>query len=214
MSYTFNLPTNLPSSDKAVFQWSWVNAIGNREFYSNCADVAIKGTSTSFTGKALTIANHDGYPTIPEFNGNYDTGLEHYKNAKQITVTGNGSTNPAPASSAVYTSSAAPTPTVAPPVGHTPSASAPVPTSSAPSKASTVPVPTAAPVSSAAPIYSTAAPVPTQPAGGACTHGAMRCAADGSGFQTCVWGVWDTVIGCPGQTKCKSSGDSIVCDWV
>ncbi|KAI8318880.1 hypothetical protein GQ54DRAFT_248666, partial [Martensiomyces pterosporus] len=86
MSYTFNLPSNVPSSDKAVFAWSWVNAIGNREFYMNCADVAIKGSSGSYTGKQMTIANHNGYPTIPEFNGNYDTGLEYYTGAKQITV--------------------------------------------------------------------------------------------------------------------------------
>ncbi|KAJ1948472.1 hypothetical protein EC988_005162 [Linderina pennispora] len=222
-SYTFNLPTDLPSSNKAVFQWTWVNAIGNREFYSNCADVAIKGSSKSFTGKELTIANHNGYPTIPEFNGNYDTGLEHYKNAKQITVTGNGSTGPAPvpSSSAApsYTSAAPSYTSIAPPVGHTPSAPAPVPTSSAPAVTSSVgPAPTAAPVPSTTaapgPGPTTAAPLPTQPAGGACTHGAMRCAADGSGFQTCVWGVWDTVTSCSGETKCKANGDSIVCDWV
>ncbi|KAI9505306.1 hypothetical protein BX070DRAFT_188833, partial [Coemansia spiralis] len=69
--YTFNLPSNLPSSEHAVFAWTWVNAIGNREFYMNCADVAIKGGSGSYTGKQMTIANHNGYPTIPEFSGNY-----------------------------------------------------------------------------------------------------------------------------------------------
>ncbi|KAI8318884.1 hypothetical protein GQ54DRAFT_299790 [Martensiomyces pterosporus] len=84
--YTFNLPSNLPSSDKAVFAWTWVNAIGNREFYMNCADVAIKGSSGSYTGKQMTIANHNGYPTIPEFNGNFKTGLDLYQNATSITV--------------------------------------------------------------------------------------------------------------------------------
>ncbi|KAJ2842031.1 hypothetical protein J3B02_005701, partial [Coemansia erecta] len=65
-SYTFNLPADLPSSDKAVFAWTWVNASGNREFYMNCADVAIKGgSSSSYTGKEMTIANYPGYPTIP-----------------------------------------------------------------------------------------------------------------------------------------------------
>ncbi|PIA19743.1 hypothetical protein COEREDRAFT_33908, partial [Coemansia reversa NRRL 1564] len=42
-SYTFKLPEDLPSSDKAVFSWTWVNASGNREFYMNCADVSISG---------------------------------------------------------------------------------------------------------------------------------------------------------------------------
>ncbi|PIA19745.1 hypothetical protein COEREDRAFT_79025 [Coemansia reversa NRRL 1564] len=84
--FTFQLPGKLPSSDKAVFAWTWVNAIGNREFYMNCADVSIKGSGSSYTGKEMTIANHNGYPTIPEFGGNYKTGIDLYKNAKQITV--------------------------------------------------------------------------------------------------------------------------------
>ncbi|KAJ2760902.1 hypothetical protein IWQ56_005379, partial [Coemansia nantahalensis] len=49
LQYTFNLPKDLPSSNSAIFVWSWVNAMGNREFYMNCADVAIKGTSKAYT---------------------------------------------------------------------------------------------------------------------------------------------------------------------
>ncbi|KAJ2721166.1 hypothetical protein GGI07_004148 [Coemansia sp. Benny D115] len=89
LSYTFTLPQGLPSSDKAVFAWSWVNAIGNREFYMNCADVAIKGSSGSYTGKEMAVVNYGDTPLVPEFNGNYETGLEHY-NKKNITVTGSG----------------------------------------------------------------------------------------------------------------------------
>ncbi|KAJ2760215.1 hypothetical protein IWQ57_006361, partial [Coemansia nantahalensis] len=83
--YTFTLPKDLPSSDTAIFAWSWVNAIGNREFYMNCADVTVKGTSQSYTGKKMTIANYPGYPTIPEFGGNYDTGLDLYKSQPMVT---------------------------------------------------------------------------------------------------------------------------------
>ncbi|KAJ2158592.1 hypothetical protein GGF46_003658 [Coemansia sp. RSA 552] len=85
-SYTFKLPTDLPSSDRAVFAWTWVNAQGNREFYMNCTDVKIKGTSDSYTGKEMVIANHDGYETVPDFGGDYDTGIDLYNNAKKITV--------------------------------------------------------------------------------------------------------------------------------
>ncbi|KAJ2511494.1 hypothetical protein H4217_007358, partial [Coemansia sp. RSA 1939] len=70
--YDVTLPANLPSSDNAIFAWSWCNASGNREFYMNCADVAIKGTSTSITGKNITIVNYPGYPTVAEFNMNYE----------------------------------------------------------------------------------------------------------------------------------------------
>ncbi|KAJ1769762.1 hypothetical protein LPJ74_003787 [Coemansia sp. RSA 1843] len=94
LKYTFTLPKDLPSSDTVVFAWSWVNANGNREFYMNCADVVIKGTgSTSYTGKKMVIANHDGYPTIPEFSNNYDTGLQYYDTGDTVTVSGSGSTS-------------------------------------------------------------------------------------------------------------------------
>ncbi|KAJ2392645.1 hypothetical protein GGI23_005179 [Coemansia sp. RSA 2559] len=89
--YEVTLPANLPASDKAIFAWTWVNASGNREFYMNCADVAIKGTSESITGKNVTIANYPGYPTIAEFDGNYDTGIQYYTtDVTYVTVYGNG----------------------------------------------------------------------------------------------------------------------------
>ncbi|KAJ1728032.1 hypothetical protein LPJ61_004260, partial [Coemansia biformis] len=76
--------------NKAIFAWSWVNASGNREFYMNCADITIAGTSKSFTGKNITIANYPGYPTIKEFIGNYDTGIEYYTTkTTMVTVTAN-----------------------------------------------------------------------------------------------------------------------------
>ncbi|KAI7833999.1 hypothetical protein BX661DRAFT_195776 [Kickxella alabastrina] len=85
-AFTFTLPANLPSSNKAVFAWTWVNAVGNREFYMNCADVAIRGRALSYTGQQMVIANHAGYPTIPEFNGNFATGISLYSAAPNITV--------------------------------------------------------------------------------------------------------------------------------
>ncbi|KAJ2090105.1 hypothetical protein IW138_002915 [Coemansia sp. RSA 986] len=89
--YNIKLPEKLPSSDKAVFAWTWVNASGNREFYMNCADVTIKGTSESIIGKEVTIVNYPDYPTVPEFNMDYETGINYYTtNAKYIKVYGNG----------------------------------------------------------------------------------------------------------------------------
>ncbi|KAJ2889597.1 hypothetical protein GGI21_006509, partial [Coemansia aciculifera] len=95
-SYTFNLPADLPSSNNAIFSWSWINASGNREFYMNCADVAITGgTSNSYTGTEMVIANYGpNYPLIAEFNGDYTTGLDVYMNAKNITISASGTTTP------------------------------------------------------------------------------------------------------------------------
>ncbi|KAJ2240807.1 hypothetical protein GGI13_007548 [Coemansia sp. RSA 455] len=94
-SYTFTLPVGLPGTSHAVFAWTWVNAIGNREFYMNCADVAIVGIAGSYSGKAMTVANYGSmYPTIPEFMGNYNTGIQLYTtNISQVTVTGTGYSN-------------------------------------------------------------------------------------------------------------------------
>ncbi|KAJ2403324.1 hypothetical protein GGI23_000029 [Coemansia sp. RSA 2559] len=110
-SYTFDLPSNLPGTDHAVFAWTWVNAVGNREFYMNCGDVAIKGSAGSYTGKEVTIANYGaGYPVIAAFLGDYDTGIEYYTtNTTEITVTGAGYTESGSTSSylaSVPTSSA------------------------------------------------------------------------------------------------------------
>ncbi|KAJ2786695.1 hypothetical protein GGI15_001323 [Coemansia interrupta] len=201
LKYTFNLPTDLPSSDKAVFAWTWVNAIGNREFYMDCADVAIKGSSTSYTGKQMTIANHNGYPTIPEFSGDYTTGLSYYTNAPKITVTGSGSTSSGGSSSGNGSASSAAS-SSASPVGHTPSASS----------TASVPVPvyttsSAAPAASSTPV----APVAPLPSTG-CTHGVMQC--NGTGYKVCVWGTWSAQINCGAKTACKqTSASAVICDW-
>ncbi|KAF9117962.1 hypothetical protein BGX30_004939 [Mortierella sp. GBA39] len=69
-SYTFpvQIPANAPSG-KATFMWLWNNAIGNRELYSNCADIMINGKNGGqLNGVAPLIANYGpGTPVIPEF---------------------------------------------------------------------------------------------------------------------------------------------------
>ncbi|KAJ2486911.1 hypothetical protein IWW37_005445 [Coemansia sp. RSA 2050] len=212
LSYTFDLPKEVPASDKAIFAWTWVNAIGNREFYMNCADVAIKSYSNSFTGKRMTIANHEGYPTIDEFKNNYDTGIEHYKNAPLITVTGSGSATPGGGNP--------PSPLPHVPQPHVPQPSSvsvpPVvvkPTTVEQEKpTNVVPVPTYIP----SPVVSTPpVPKPTgPPTNSGCTHGVQECTADGSGFKVCVWGVWSSAINCAPKTKCKALAPGTVnCDW-
>ncbi|PIA19767.1 hypothetical protein COEREDRAFT_79042 [Coemansia reversa NRRL 1564] len=91
LSYSIPLPADLPSGDKVVFAWAWNNAIGNREFYMNCADVAIKGSGSSFSGPEMLVANYGpDSPFIPEFNGDYETAIDLYNARKTITVSGSG----------------------------------------------------------------------------------------------------------------------------
>ncbi|OLY84481.1 hypothetical protein AYI68_g1359 [Smittium mucronatum] len=93
LKYDFVLPSSVPASDNVIFAWSWVNAIGNREFYMNCADIKINSHSSSYSGKRMVIANYGpSNPVVTEFNGDYTTGLYLYKNSPIITVYGNGAT--------------------------------------------------------------------------------------------------------------------------
>lgn len=72
MTYTFDLPSNAPDGKLVVF-WAWINRIGNREYYMECADVNINTNNISqgsLSGKELFIANLPGYPLIQEWNTN------------------------------------------------------------------------------------------------------------------------------------------------
>ncbi|EXJ84673.1 hypothetical protein A1O3_05343 [Capronia epimyces CBS 606.96] len=40
-TYSFTVPSYAPSSDTALFSWTWFNLVGNREMYQNCARVQI-----------------------------------------------------------------------------------------------------------------------------------------------------------------------------
>jgi hypothetical protein len=70
LSYELTLPYGFPSGNTILF-WTWINKIGNREYYMECADIHITNNNEPVlqhvTGKELLIANLDGYPTIPEF---------------------------------------------------------------------------------------------------------------------------------------------------
>ncbi|RKP05989.1 hypothetical protein THASP1DRAFT_4995, partial [Thamnocephalis sphaerospora] len=57
LKYNVPLPADAPSSDKAVFAWSWISASGIRDYYMNCADVVIKGTPNGkVTGPKMLVA--------------------------------------------------------------------------------------------------------------------------------------------------------------
>jgi hypothetical protein len=45
--YSFKIPSNIPTCDNCTISWSWVNKIGNREFYHNCAPVKLIGNGGS-----------------------------------------------------------------------------------------------------------------------------------------------------------------------
>jgi len=85
--YEMILP-KIPNGKLTIF-WTYINAIGNREYYMDCADVMIdipnNITDNLIKGKELVIVNLPGYKTIPEFpeKGMYN-GKELLENAKDI----------------------------------------------------------------------------------------------------------------------------------
>jgi hypothetical protein len=78
-SYNIDIPKNMPDGDITFF-WTWINAVGNREYYMDCADIRLErgveqmDNIVRVKGKELVIVNILNYPIIPEFpdGGDYD----------------------------------------------------------------------------------------------------------------------------------------------
>ncbi|KNE56991.1 hypothetical protein AMAG_02754 [Allomyces macrogynus ATCC 38327] len=142
--------TSAPAG-KATFAWSWINAIGNREYYMNCADITIEnpaGGGGALAGPKLFVANLPGYPHIGEFpNAGQDDGRALIAQVPTI------STSVVVVGSAPTTVDNIPVPTPAPtvtpdPAVPTPPASAPIPTLASPP-----PIPTPPTVPDAVPTF-------------------------------------------------------------
>ncbi|KAF9174497.1 hypothetical protein BGX21_002766 [Mortierella sp. AD011] len=121
----YTVPVQIPKdapSGKVTFMWLWNNAEGNRELYSNCADIEIKGKDGGkVKGVAPLIANY-GHSSfyIPEFPGANDRdGHEEFAKRKPITITVKGSgksqsttkPSPKPTSKPTKTKTVSPKPT-------------------------------------------------------------------------------------------------------
>ncbi|KAF8947950.1 hypothetical protein BGZ47_007218 [Haplosporangium gracile] len=87
------IPQDAPSGD-VTFMWLWVNAIGVRELYSNCADIRVEGRDGgSVNGFEPLLANYNTtYGIIPEFPNPTDPDdHELFDARKPITITVKGS---------------------------------------------------------------------------------------------------------------------------
>ncbi|KAF9432113.1 hypothetical protein BGZ76_011247 [Entomortierella beljakovae] len=99
----YKIPVKIPADappGKATFMWLWNNAEGNRELYSNCADIEITGGKVggSIKGVVPLIANYGPDSLhIPEYlvPGNSDM-AEAFDTRRSITVFAKGSGGTAP----------------------------------------------------------------------------------------------------------------------
>lgn len=55
-TYDYTIPDNIPTGN-ATIAWSWINRIGNREFYMNCGALSLTGTSGD-------QSNYDALPDL------------------------------------------------------------------------------------------------------------------------------------------------------
>ncbi|KAF8978301.1 hypothetical protein BGZ46_006621 [Entomortierella lignicola] len=88
-SVSVPIPKNAPAG-KATFMWLWNNAIGNRELYSNCADIEIVGgpKGGSLKGVAPLIANYGPSSfAIGEFGSGQNDQSAAFSKRKAITIT-------------------------------------------------------------------------------------------------------------------------------
>ncbi|KAJ2315606.1 hypothetical protein IWW54_000155 [Coemansia sp. RSA 2705] len=217
--YTFKLPADLPSSDSAVFSLVWYNRLGQREYYRNDLDIKIVGSSSkSYTGPELVIANHAGYPTIPE-SDDYDigTGVSLFENAKKITIHADGGSGDAGASEPESQPKSSPAP-ASPLASAVYEVSSPSPSSSSCTSSTATPPPASSGYSamnapqSVAP--GTAPASDTSNSSDECTPGELKCNDDQSGFRTCTWGKWGNGFNCGTGTVCKTSEANVVyCGW-
>jgi len=89
--YDMIIPSNIPDGN-IIFFWTWINSVGNREYYMDCADIKLnRGITLTnnyyISGKNIVVVNLIGYPTIPEFpNLNDYDGRELLRNSNNILL--------------------------------------------------------------------------------------------------------------------------------
>ncbi|RYO79839.1 hypothetical protein DL766_003926 [Monosporascus sp. MC13-8B] len=223
--YEFTIPDNLPTG-KGVIAWTWINRIGNREFYMNCGAVEI-------TGNGGDQAAYDALPDMTVINimsigpkpvdgtdlkfAYPGKSLEDNLGAWGVSEQQGGPGAEAPDSPPAASSTAAATPSATLPGGVFITAE-PSTTATAPTSAPVVEAPTT--------VVSSPAAAPTNGAGngagnggaagvltGACSpEGTFNC-IDGTSFQQCGSGVWSVATLMAPGTQCtpgQSTSMSVV----
>lgn len=230
-TYTFDVPNNIPVGNVTV-QWTWMNKVGNREMYAQCAPVVL-------TGSGGSKSNYDSLPDVFKANIGNNCGTVPDKdvlfpnpgpNVERLNgattafadPTGAGCEKPSGGSQAKPTNAAPATPQ--PPVSSAPAHQVPPPAAtSAPAGGFVTAPPVNKPTTKAQPAppppaATTAAANPGSGSGssgaaalsGACTTvGEYNCIG-GTSFQQCASGVWSVAIPVAAGTKCSGGRGSVL----
>lgn len=227
--YNFTMPDNIPSG-AGTMAWTWINKVGNREFYMNCAALELEGTGGDASNydalPDMFVANLAGGPdTCSVGNGDFV-----YPAPGDVVEYGNGEK---PSGETVATTGGVCTVGVSAGSGATGAAGATATATGAGSEATATPAaggvfatasgaaPTAEPAvtseTTADPVVETTAAAATATGSsssttgsattGACTtEGEMTCL--GSTYQVCASGQWSVAMALAGGTECAGSGSS------
>jgi hypothetical protein len=209
MTYTFNLPDNAPGGDLIIF-WTWVNRIGNREYYMECADVTVNSNldqnkQVTLQGKELLILNILNYPIVPEWDIGAPPSIDGrnlFEQRKDISLNVNGKSRSSNTKEAV-------TKTASIDITTTQAITTPFITNTHTNHITTTQ-------------YAITTPFITNTKSNKmsdCDHDKLsRCDQDGlmicyqNGFYTCANNKW-IYRECSSGTTCKQSGSSILCDF-
>lgn len=230
-TYNFTVPDNIPSG-RGTLAWTWLNKVGNREFYMQCAGIELAGTSgdqsnydalpdmfVANLGSSDTCVVETGdfiYPdpgSVVEYgNGAIPSGADVATTSGSCTV-GVGSGSGSVASSAATTteeaaSSTADSGAAGGGVFATSGAAAPT-TAAATSEASVTAVAatTAAPAATATGSSSSSSSSSGSTQSGACsTDGEYVCLGDS--YQVCASGQWSVAMALAAGTDCTGTGSS------
>ncbi|RYP49863.1 hypothetical protein DL769_011027 [Monosporascus sp. CRB-8-3] len=209
--YEFIIPDNIPTG-KGVIAWTWINRIGNREFYMNCGAVEI-------TGNGGDEAAYDALPDMTVLNimgeqlSNHATDVKFANPGKSVEnnlgtwditeeIGAPGADGPDSPPAASSTAAAYPSATLPGGVFITVEPSATAPPTQAPTSAPVVEAPTTVSPPAAAPTGGAGNGGAAGALTGACsTEGTFNCIG-GTSFQQCASGVWSVATPMAPGTHC------------
>ncbi|RYP73274.1 hypothetical protein DL771_003703 [Monosporascus sp. 5C6A] len=205
--YEFTIPDDIPTG-KGVIAWTWINRIGNREFYMNCGAVEITGNGGDQAAydalPDMTVLNIMGI--LPEPEHGFDVKFANPGNSVEDNLGDSNVWTETGGAGASSTAAAVPTTTVPGGVFITTE-----PTATADPTQYPTQFPTSAPVVEAPTTASPPAAAPTGGAGNGGAAGALAgaCPAEGTfnciggtSFQQCASGVWSVATPMAPGTQC------------
>lgn len=224
-TYNFTIPDNIPSGS-GTLAWTWLNNVGNREFYMQCASVELAGTSGDKSNyEALPdmfVANLGTPDTCTVGTGNFvypapGSDVEYGNGQKPVgdtlAVTTGACTvgvSAGSGSSATATGAAAATTTAeAAGGGVFATASGAAPSVTAATSEATSTAEAAAPTatgSSSSSSSSSSSGSSTLQTGACDTDGDYSCL--GSSYQVCASGQWSVEMALASGTSCTGTGNT------